>query len=585
MNDKINTIELRLQWQQQWDSARRIWSPFVKLREPVWCLDSRSARAEGLTGSFAMIRLTDHRIVIDLERVRELDVSDCALQVLAHEIGHHIYTPANLHDNAILLARIRWGLPGIEDRTGFVANIYADLLINDFLQRSKNLDMVRVYQKMNQDTTFSRLWALIMRTYEYLWKLKRGTLLTDAAQHSAELDADAAIAASLIRSYAKNWLDGAGRFTVLVYTYLMEDEAYQKARASFLVQLDSEYAGKHGGLVSGITQVDEDTIKGTVDPRREALGAQQEPYNIPGAFGTATQETVGPQQRYLSPGYYIDLLRQVNPEANEQDLLNNYYKEIALPHLVEFPLEQVRPVAYELPEGLENWDIGDSLEEIDWLGSAIYSPEIIPGYSTMKRIYSADDSSLSMEGVLDVYLGIDCSGSMNNPRQTFSWPVLAATIIALSALRAGAKVMACLSGEPGSFLETEGYQVSEKEVLTVLTSYLGTGYAFGIPRLKNPFANPIKAKSHLILVTDDDIFSMLDADTETKESNWDLMEKALTNAGGKGTLVLHAKPAWHKEEVIRLKNMGWQVYYVTNEQELLDFAAGFSTANYKQKER
>src|SRR5687767_13027614 len=89
------------QWRAVWPQAQHVWSAFIKLREPHWCLSSAHAAKEGLTGSFAMIRLTDHRIVIDLEKVVKLGVGKYSTQVLAHEIGHHIYTPANLHDNAV----------------------------------------------------------------------------------------------------------------------------------------------------------------------------------------------------------------------------------------------------------------------------------------------------------------------------------------------------------------------------------------------------------------------------------------------------------------------------------------------------
>ena len=162
--------------------------------------------------------------------------------------------------------------------------------------------------------------------------------------------------------------------------------------------------------------------------------------------------------------------------------------------------------------------------------------------------------------------------------QNFSWPVLAATIIGMSALRAGAKVMGCLSGEPGSFMETEGYVTREKDLLTVLTSYLGTGYAYGIARLKKPFGEPLKKKSHLIIVTDDDIFHMLGSQSE--DDTWGIIEYALKNAGGTGTIVLHSQPAWHREEVKRLQAMGWHIHYVTDESTLLDFAAEFSRKNY-----
>lgn len=576
------TETLKHNWQSNWDEARTIWSPFVKLREPVWCLNSSEARKEGLTGSFAMIRLSDHRIVIDLEEVNKLDVNDCALQVLAHEIGHHIYTPANLHDNAILLSRIQWGLAGIENRTAFVSNIYSDFLINDMLQRSKGLDMAKVYHKVNKCAEFSKLWTLVMRTYEYLWRLNRGALSATSRFQSPALDADASLVASLIRSYSKNWMDGAGRFTALLYPYILEDEDYQNARRSLLIYLDAEAAGLNGGIIAGITEIDDEAINGNVDPRREALGIKEvEEKAASNGVGLSQQGGTGPWQRYLEPGIYIDLLRKVNPALSEQELLNNYYREIALPHLVDFPLEQSNPVSYNLPEGTDSWDLGDSIDEIDWLETSIYSPEIIPGYSTVKRVYGPDNDSLSVASPLNVYIGVDCSGSMGNPKFTFSWPVLAAAIIGLSALRAGAKVMACLSGEPGSYLESEGYATSESEVLTVLTSYLGTGYAYGIPRLKTPFEFPLKDKSHVIIVTDDDIFSMLSAEMKTMESNWDIIEQSLKNAGGHGTLVLHSRPDWHQEEAQRLVQMGWEIYYVTNEKELLDFARSFSAANYR----
>ncbi|PKV75268.1 DUF58 domain-containing protein [Pontibacter ramchanderi] len=568
-------------WKDSWQEAKRVWSPFVKLREPVWCATTRTAHREGLTGSFAMIRLSDHRIVIDLEKVLEEGVADYPVEILAHEIGHHIYTPANLHENAVLLSRIRWCLADIEDRAPFVANLYADLLINDTLQRKKGLQMAAVYQQINQQgESNSKVWQFYMRTFEYLWKLERGALGAKLSKQHPMIDADASLAASLIRSYAKNWLEGAGRFAALLYPYLMEDKEYEEARKVFVLYLDAEYAGLGGGMITGLVEIDEEGLASIIDPRVEAAKGK-EGSEAAGVFGKVEAGGEGPRQRYLNPGRYIDLFKQINPNANEQELINNYYREIALPHLVSFPLETVNPVSLSLPEGTESWDISDPMEEIDWIETAVHSPQIFPGYNTMKRIYGSDTDDSETKRPLDVYIGIDCSGSMGNPRQRFSWPVLAATVIGLSALRAGAKVMGCLSGEPGSFMETDGFRESDVEVLTVLTSYLGTGYAYGVPRLETPFGQPAQNRSHVVIVTDDDIFRMLGAVSETTGiSNWVTMEKALMNAGGVGTLVLHSAPEWHREEVVRLQKMGWHVYYVTNEEQLLSFAAEFSQNHY-----
>lgn len=583
MTEPSTIAHIKEQWQQTWSQAKQVWSPYVKLREPQWCLSSKEAVKEGLTGSFAMIRLNDHRIVIDLEKVHQEGVADFALEVLAHEIGHHIYTPANLYDNASMLSRIRWGLADIENRAPFVANIYADLLINDTLQRTKDLNIAGVYQQINKTAVFSNLWMFYMRTYEYLWKTERGALASQMDLHSPRIDADASLAASLIRSYSKKWLDGAGRFAALMYPYLLEEEEYQKARQSSILILDAETAGEYGGTISGMASIDMEGMMGAIDPRLEASRLEGK-VGADTAAGYNPQGGEGPKQGYLSPSKYIDFLRQLNPKADEQELLNNYYKEIALPHLIDFPRETNAPTSLALPEGTESWDTSDPVDEIDWIETTINTPIIVPGFNTLKRLYGPDDSESDLKKPLDVYLGLDCSGSMGNPRIRFSWPVLAATIIGLSALRAGAKVMGCLSGEPGSFMETDGFITSEKDLLTLLTSYLGTGYAYGIPRLEKPFGQERRSKSHVIIVTDQDLFSMLAAKKEPgEESNWVIIEKALKHAGGIGTLVLHLHPGSHKSEIAQLEAMGWHVYYVTNEEQLLKFSSEFSKNNYQFK--
>lgn len=562
-----------------WPQAQKVWSDYVRLREPQWCLANEEAIKEGLSNSFAMIRLTDHRIVIDVSKMQELNLLDYAVQILAHEIGHHIYTPGNLKDNASVQAKIRWSLAGIEEQAPMVANLYEDLLINDRLHRMKGLDMAIIYKALNKTIQFSKVWTLYMRTYEYLWRLKKYELIPTESFLTPEIDADASVLASIIRSYSKKWLEGASRFGALMYSYLMEEKEAAQARGSIGVILDADKAGVGGGVITGMVDMDDDLINGIVDPRGEAIAVDSAENDILSALENKKGGS-GPEQRYLEPGVYVDLLQQVNPDLNKQEVLNNYYKEIALPHLIEFPREIKKNRSKNLPEGMDVWDIGDSSDEIDWIESTIYAPHIIPGVNTLKRTYGYSDDDDDSEAPLDVYIGIDCSGSMGNPGVTFSWPVLAATIVGLSALRSGAKVFGCLSGEPGRHLQSKRYETNEKEILSVLTSYLGTGYAYGVGRLKDVFSTEKKDKSHIIIVTDDDIFSMLSAKTDNGDNHWEIIEESLKNAGGTGTIVLHSNAKWHKEDVQRLKQMGWNIYYVTNESELLAFATGFSKVNY-----
>jgi hypothetical protein len=211
---------LQRAWLDQWPAALALWSKFTKLSEPRWCFTEADEKANGLAESFAMIRLTDQAVVISLPHVVAGHVEKFALEVLAHEIGHHVYCPASLLDQGRMLARIRHGLPTLEHLAPLVANLYADLLINDRLQRDARLDMAGVYQALGGGSA-NRLWTLYMRIYEILWGRPKGTLA--AAAPEAALEGDAQLGARLIRSYARDWLDGAGKFAALCLPYLLDD--------------------------------------------------------------------------------------------------------------------------------------------------------------------------------------------------------------------------------------------------------------------------------------------------------------------------------------------------------------------------
>ena len=133
---------------------------------------------EQLTMSFAMIRLTDHAIVLNLEDIAERGLSAFPLEVMGHEIGHHIYCPGDLTDQGRLLARVRRGLPGFEDQAPLIANLYADLFINDRLQRQHGLRLDQIYANLG-DGGGSVLWRLYLRMYEHLWRLPRRTLVRE----------------------------------------------------------------------------------------------------------------------------------------------------------------------------------------------------------------------------------------------------------------------------------------------------------------------------------------------------------------------------------------------------------------------
>jgi hypothetical protein len=590
-------LELRDAWRNQWPHALALWSDYLRLSEPRWCLNAHDRHVEGLIGSFAMIRLSDHAVVIDLETIAVDGLGGFALEIMGHEIGHHVYCPAELGDQARLVARIARALADRRGEAAMVANLYADLLINDRLQRERGLDMSGVYRRLGEASgahaSTSRLWGLYLRIYELLWRLPRGSMAS--LELPPEMEGDALLGARLIRVYGRDWLKGAGGFSLLLYPYLDEQEA-NAVRSIMQSMLDTQ-GRESGDIPDGLAELDDDEDALAVHPAEDpALG---DPAIGPAADGAEDsgdstsppvgREEIGGQKsarRYRGIAEYGSLLHSIGLVSDAAEVAIRYYRERALPHLVRYPARPSPRVAEPEREGVESWDMGHPLESIDWVETVTKSAHVIPGVTTLQPVFGESVGGDARPRPIDLYLGIDCSGSMPNPRHALSYPVLAGTIVALSALRAGSRVMACLSGEPGKTIATDGFVSREREVLALLTDYLGTGYSYGVARLDDmlghlgPMARPV----HVLILSDTDLFSSLE---ERDGKNWDTAAKALQRAGGGGTVVLNAWDGTmqqYQREIKRLDAQGWDVVRITDWEEVIEFARRFAARRYSIEE-
>jgi hypothetical protein len=568
-------------WASKWPQALALWSKFTRLSEPRWCFSDAEAEKEGLTESFAMIRLNDQAVVVNLALIESMHLERFALEILAHEIGHHVYAPADLTDNARMIARMRWGLPTKEHLAPFISNLYTDLLINDRLQRSGGLSEAGVYQALVSESS-DPLWTLYMRIYEILWSLQSGTLthgkLTD------ELEGDAHLGARLIRSYARDWLDGAGKFAALCLPYLLENEG-QAMQQLLKRWRDMQNAGAGARSVpQGLTEMDQDERESATHP---ALDPELSGIPRQGQAGPPKDLGVqgGSRGQYREPFEYGEILKALGLDLSPLEAAVRYYRERAAPHLVRFP-ERVRPESTEpLPEGLEPWDIGSPLEDADWTESVMISPRIIPGLTTVQRVWGTVEGTQPRKEPLDLDLYVDSSGSMPNPQSTVSYLTLAGAIIALSALRAGARVQATLWSGARQFQSTPGFVNNEHAILQVLTGFIGGSTAFPLHVLRDTYQHrkPGDRPVHILIISDDGVTTMFDKD-EQGNSGWDISRGALAKARGGGTMVLNLRTDWRQNADLARANaeQGWQIHVVRNWEDLLAFAKWFSQIKYQQ---
>lgn len=569
---------LRAQWSSAFEEALALWSRFTKLREPLWCATDEERKRAGLTDSFAMIRLTDQTICIDLPQIAGKHLEAFAVPILAHEIGHHVYCPATLLDQGRMLARMRYALPTVETAAPLVANLYADLLINDRLQRACGQDMAAIYRAIQKDSAgrSSRLWTLYMRIYEVLWSLPSGDL-ADAAALDDALRGDALLGARLVRSYAKDFLRGAGRFAALCLPYLTDEKEMSDLLRGWH---DTRATGQGAGEPpAGLAEQDPDEESGAIHPSMdpELSGIDDEsPAPAPAASPNRSNG------QYREPFQYGEILKSLGLALSDHEAAVRYYRERALPNLIRFP-ERERPQSTEpLPEGLEVWSIGEPFEELAAMDSALLNPVLVPGVTTMKRVWGETPGQERSRKPLDLDLYIDCSGSMPNPQYATSFLALAGAILALSALRAGARVQATLWSGPRQFETTRGFISDPLQVLRIITGYLGGSTAFPIHLLRDtyPADRPEERPAHIVVISDDGVDTMYASD-ERGDDGYTVCGEALRRAGGGGTLLLNL---WKEPEeypaLQRANGQGWDIHRVRDWDAMVAAARAISRNNY-----
>ncbi|MDN2712258.1 VWA domain-containing protein [Janthinobacterium sp. SUN118] len=580
-------------WRAAWPEALAVWSKFTRLRDPSLCASRVQASKEGLSGSFAMIRLLDQSVVVDLPLVTELGLDDYALEILAHEVGHHILAPGSAGDQFRLLARMRRALPTLEQHAPMVANLYTDLFINDRLQRQANLRMADIYRKLQQGRepaadgnarASGGVWTLYMRIYENLWQLKKGELGGAATGSDADerLDTDAWLGARLIRVYANDWMLAAGRFATLLLPYLVEDtDALSPSR-----YLHDTRDAARGCQTYGAQQIEDDEEDGAIHPvhdqRISGLDGEE-------AAADAPARAAGGQLR--EPFELGDILKASGVDLSDHEIAIRYYRERALPHLVTFPSRPAPESQEPQMEGLEAWETGDPLEDIDWLQSVLQSPRPVPGVTTVRRVYGREPARAVDAMPVDLDMYVDSSGSMPNPQAHTSFLTLAGAVIALSALRAGSKVQVTLWSGKNEVMQTPGFVRDEDMILGVLTGFFGGGTCFPIHCLRKTYAARRERPAHILMISDDGITTMFDGD-EQGNSGWDIAAKALAQGGAGGTMALNLERGWDGaathtwlqqtyEDLKRARReQGWDIHAVERYEDLLDFARAFSRRHY-----
>lgn len=560
-------------WQALWPQAQALWSPYLKMYEPIWLEEPEAIAAADFDGQIASINVVNQRVSVNLRAIRDSQLEAYALEILAHEIGHHVYVPANMQQNLQLLGIMHTHLGSAQAHTAEIANFYFDLLINHYLQQHSNCRFDKLYRQLyeniEQQPPFTQLY---MATYENLWQLPAGTLTK--GELSEQQQQDALLASRIITTYHNDWPTGASRFALLALPYFKKKTKDPQLQLFIdTTQMAQGYKGR------GIVKLP--TIEALHPCQDSCLTLQEE--EPPQSPAKSSDIEV------ITPFTYQAIMRLAGQGLSMDKAVIRYYRALVQEHLLPFPTT-IQPAAEaNQHSGYQLWEIGDPASELDWTSSAFYGRPVIAGVTTRKKYYEAsqhDDSLDLLPYDLDLY--VDSSGSMPDPSYELSYPTLAGTLLCLSALRAGARVQVTLWSSSDQCISTPGFIQDEEQILAVLTGYFGGGTSFPLHALDATYAQKRTRATQIVVLSDDGVDSLYEDDDEYDTPGQRICANALKNCQGAGHLVLEisesiASLIKHSQTFALANQQGWNMYQVNSLESMLDFARSFAQQYYSTR--
>ena len=591
-----------------WPRAQRVWSPVTRLHRPT--LLEKPAK-----DALAWIDLRTMSVHVNLRRAtplmgttaaRSAGQEELVLALLAHEVGHYVLAPGDMATAARIHMRVRSGLIDCDEQVGMVANLWCDLLINDELQRHRGVSMISLLEAVSEcwdrqeteshgreipDASGPQWWPTYLRCYEIAWELAPGTLHRQGVAGETE----ARLMARLARVYASAPVQGAAGFAALLRPMIMDEDLQQK-RSQRLRMSGRGGSGRQCGGITGVGELpvsvigDTDLLKPVIHPAQDplVLGAGLSAPRAPedsqnNNDGALLQDTLSRSQN-IQPADLSAVARSLGVDMPALEIASRYYQESAAPYLVRLPPARRAGRDDPLMGNLETWETGEDLADIDWSATMAASPWVVPGVTTRRRHFERDpgEDQHMVPTNLDLYL--DSSGSMPDPAVRLSPVALAGAILALSALRSGARVQATTWSGPEQIAGTDGFTQNTQEVLAAIVAHFGGSTSFPLGILSRTHlaarADGVgRPPCHIAVVSDDGVVSMFAdhrSDECAKTSNEEgIAVRALTAAGGGGTLLLNTEPRHVKG--LRLPG-GYAVHSVRNLDEVRRFSADLARA-------
>ena len=174
--------------QSAWKRAIACWGyPVIDVEHYM----SKEEAAKVMGDSIAHFDFSRQRARINIPKLEERLGIDCLEPIDKHEIGHYVFCPYDLK-NCLLMIQGAHNVVKDYTKAKHIENIVADMMLNTRIVHKGDNSIITVYERMGK--TDDKLWTLVMRSCELLWKLPANKL----AHNNKEVEEDAQKIAQVI---------------------------------------------------------------------------------------------------------------------------------------------------------------------------------------------------------------------------------------------------------------------------------------------------------------------------------------------------------------------------------------------------
>ncbi len=382
--------------------------------------------SKALPSQLAFMKFPEFQVYANLPEIdrQASDFAKTCRFIAKHEIGYYL-CPYDATTLLLLQHAIAEALPKKEGLAHPIMNLYTDTIINTQLARTGHDEINYFYREVSTpQKAESALWRVYMRSCERLWNSK---LLSDETKIAGKEEKAAEQIAAMLKERVlinkRTWQETISEYARLIAPFMEQDKKDGKGG-------ESSESGGNGGVDTTASENTPDLGKMTPEERERALGELAREISKPGTDGLPTNKSAVKEYRGLLAGIGI---------GDPVQASISFYERLASKYNVKFATKPFgRPRTS--PFSVIPWTPSEPVSNLDVQHTLMTSGAVLPGVTTKQwrsRTTTVRGGEQEVIPTLDLYL--DSSGSMPNPVEETSLPVLAGFVAARRAIARGVR--------------------------------------------------------------------------------------------------------------------------------------------------